>query len=116
MPRALEECGPMSERERKAVPAQALLLEFDAAVEFWHHAELEVHAALARFRTGPNPVNRLAVLMAWAALQGSLRTLSGFVLEHPPAFDAVEWMHGRSEVLQLEVQDVAGVEEPIDFD
>lgn len=105
----------MSGPERKAVPSQALLLEFDAAVELWRDAELDVHAALARFSIEPDPVNRLAVLMAWAALQGSLEALSSFVLEHPPAFDAVEWMHGRSEVLQREVQDVAGAEEPIDF-
>lgn len=106
----------MPEPKRKAVPLQALLLEFDVAVELWREAELEVHAALARFGLQPDPVNRLAVLMAWAALQGSLKTLSGFVLEHPPAFDAVEWMHGRSAVLRLEVQDVAGADEPIDLD
>ena len=105
----------MPERDGKAVPSQALLLQFDAAVELWQQAEREVHAALARFRTEPNPVTRLAVLMAWAALQGSLEALSCFVLEHPPAFDAVEWMHGRAEMLQLEVQDVAGAEEPIGF-
>lgn len=105
----------MPERDRKAMPSQALQLEFEAAVESWHQAECDVHAALARFRTGPNPVNRLGVLMAWAALQGSLDALSGFVLEHPPAFDAVEWMHGRAEMLQGKVQQVAGAEEPIGF-
>lgn len=105
----------MPERKRKAVPSQALLLEFDIAVELWREAELEVHAGLARFNLEPNPVNRLVVLMAWAALQGSIEALSSFVLEHPPAFDAVEWMHGRSEVLRLEVQQVAGAGEPIDL-
>ena len=103
----------MSGRERKSTSSQALQLEFETAVELWWHAELEVHAALARCKTMPNPVTRLAVLMAWAALQGSLKALSRFVLEHPPAFDAVEWMHGRSEALQLKVRNVTGAEEPI---
>lgn len=103
----------MPEPERKAPPPHALQLEFEVAVELWQQAERDVHVTLARFRTGPDPVKRLAVLMAWAALQESLKTLSRFVLKHPPAFDAVDWMHGRSEVLQIEVQHVAGAEEPI---
>ncbi|HEY6982144.1 hypothetical protein, partial [Reyranella sp.] len=107
----------MFKRKGKALPPKALAPEFDAAVELWRQAELDVHAALARFRTVPDPVNRLAVIMAWAAFEMSLKALSGWIKEHPPAIDATTWAHARSEALHIEIRRAGFIEKrPIFLD
>ena len=107
----------MFNRKGKASPPKVLLPEFDAAMEIWQQAELDVHAALAHFRVTPNPVNRLGVLMAWAACQVSVKALSGWIEKHPPAIDAATWAYARSEALKIEIQQASFVEErPIILD
>ena len=107
----------MFKRKRKEVLPQALPLEFEAAVELWRQAEADVHVALARFGTAPNPVNRIAVLMAWAALQVPLRALASYGTAHQPAIDAATWAHARSQALRSEVLQVGWPEDrPIALD
>lgn len=107
----------MFKRKRKVMLPQALPLEFEAAVELWRQAEADIHIALARFRIAPNPVNRIAVLMAWAAMQVPLKALSSYGSAHPPAIDAAAWAHARSEALRGEVLQVGWPEDrPIVLD
>lgn len=91
----------MFERNTKALPP-----EFEIAVTRWREADEDVVAALARFRTMPNPVNRLAVIMAWAVLRVSLQALSSWAGEHPRASDASVWAQARSQGLQAEIEQV----------
>lgn len=107
----------MFKRKRKEAPPQASPLEFEAAVELWRQAEADIHVALARFATAPNPVNRVAVLMAWAALQVPLKALSSYGTAHAPAIDAAAGAHARSQALRSEVLQVGWPEDrPIVLD
>ncbi|MBS0220495.1 MAG: hypothetical protein JSR91_07115 [Proteobacteria bacterium] len=91
--------------------------ELEAAIGLWRQAEADLHVALARFATAPNPVNRIAVLMAWAALQVPLRALSSYGTAHPPAIDAAAGARARLEALRSEVLQVGWPEDrPIVLD
>ena len=95
----------------------ALPPEFDTAVDFWREAEHDVLAALARFRTAPNPVNRLAVIMSWTALRVALGALGSWAIEHQQADDASAWARARAKALQKEIRQVSLTEgRPILFD
>jgi hypothetical protein len=99
---------------RKAI---ALPPEFDAAVDLWREADHDVHAALARFRTAPNPVNRLAVIMAWSTLKVTLGALASWATDDQQAIDASTWAYARSEALQEEIRQASLIEgRPIVFD
>jgi hypothetical protein len=100
----------MFKRKGKAPPPKALPHAFDVAVDLWREADHEVTDALARFRTAANPVNRLAVIMAWAVLKVRLEALSSWAIEHQQATDASAWAYARSEALQKEIQQASAVE------
>jgi hypothetical protein len=95
----------------------ALPPEFDVAVDLWREAEQDVLAALARFRTAPDPVNRLAVIMAWTALKVTLETLGSWAIEHQQADDASAWARARAKALRKEIRQASLAEgRPILFD
>jgi hypothetical protein len=57
--------------------------EFDDCVNRWRQADQDVRVALERYRAAPNAVNRLAIDVAWAAIEPSLNELSGWAVMYP---------------------------------
>ncbi len=107
----------MFKRKRQTPPPEALPTEFSVAVKLWQKADNDVHVALGRFRTAPNQVNRLGVMMAWAALKVPLEALSSWARAHPQAIGAVAWAWARSEALHTEIVEASLIEEqPIILD
>jgi hypothetical protein len=91
----------MPKRQKKSLPT-----EFEAAIERWRDADVDVRIALALFRATPNPVNRLAAIMAWAALEVPLGELSG--CEHPRVMEAMASVRAMWTQLHTEI-DEAGL-------
>lgn len=57
--------------------------DFRDWLKIWQQAEQDAWTCLARYRTTPTPLTRLAIDAAWSALEVALGLLETWLLTHP---------------------------------